>query len=169
MAQTKRSSSSRSASGRSTSRKATGRNGSSRTSRSRSTSRNGRSRATTRRTAANGPVSKTTGKVAAIASKAAPDTATVRKTGERVSDLASKAKTPLLAGGAALAGLAGGIALKSRTESKRPTKRFRAVQLPKSLRNIDLEQVIEAGRRVRSIGDQVGDVADTADKTRKKH
>lgn len=114
-------------------------------------------------------MSQTTGKVAAIASKAAPDTATVRKTSKRVSTLASKAKTPLMAGGAALAGLAGGVALKNRTESKRPTKRFRAVQLPKSLRNIDLEQVIEAGRRVRSLGEQVGDVADTAEKTRKKH
>ena len=93
----------------------------------------------------------------------------MRKTGRRVSSLASKAKTPLLAGGAALAGLAGGVALKSRTESKRPTKRFRSVQLPRSFKNIDLEQLIEAGRRVRSIGEQVGDVADTAEKTRKKH
>jgi hypothetical protein len=74
-----------------------------------------------------------------------------------------------MAGGAALAGIAGGVALKSRTESKRPTKRFRAVQLPKSLKNIDIDQLIEAGRRVRSIGEQVGDVADTADKTQRKH
>jgi hypothetical protein len=86
-----------------------------------------------------------------------------------VSDIASKAKTPIVAGGAALAGIAGGVALKSRTESKRPTKRFRSVQLPKSVRNIDLQQVIDAGRLVRSIGEQVGDVADTAEKTRKKH
>lgn len=93
----------------------------------------------------------------------------MRKTGERISTLASKAKTPLMAGGAALAGLAGGVALKSRTDSRRPTKGLRAVQLPKSLKNIDLEQVIEAGRRVRSIGEQVGDVVDTAEKTRKKH
>jgi hypothetical protein len=114
-------------------------------------------------------VARTTGKVAALASKAAPDTDAVRKTGERVTSLASRAKTPLLAGGAALAGLAGGVALKSRTESRRPIKRFRAVQLPKSMRNIDLDALIDAGRRVRSIGEQVGDVADTAEKTRKKH
>jgi hypothetical protein len=107
--------------------------------------------------------------VAALASKAAPDTDSVRKAGDRVTNLASRAKTPLLAGGAALAGLAGGVALKSRTESKRPTKRFRSVQLPKSVKNIDLERIIEAGRRIRSIGEQVGDVADTAEKTRKKH
>jgi hypothetical protein len=93
----------------------------------------------------------------------------VRKAGGRVTNLASKAKTPLLAGGAALAGLAGGVALKSRTESKRTTKRFRSVQLPKSMKSIDLEQVIDAGRAIRSIGEQVGEVADTAEKTRKKH
>ncbi|HEY7267406.1 MAG TPA: hypothetical protein VH501_06900 [Solirubrobacterales bacterium] len=86
-----------------------------------------------------------------------------------MSNLASKAKTPLLAGGAALAGVAGGIALKSRTASKRRTGRFRSVQLPKALKNIDVEQVIDAGRQVRAIGEQVGDVADTAARTRKKH
>jgi hypothetical protein len=86
-----------------------------------------------------------------------------------VSDIASKAKTPIVAGGAALAGIAGGVALKSRTQSKRTTKRFRSVQLPKSVKNIDLQQMIDAGRLVRSIGEQVGDVADTAEKTRKKH
>jgi hypothetical protein len=43
------------------------------------------------------------------------------------------------------------------------------VQLPESMRNLDLDQLVEAGRRMRSIGEQVGDVADTAEKTRKKH
>jgi hypothetical protein len=74
-----------------------------------------------------------------------------------------------MAGGAALAGIAGGVALKSRSETRRPLKGLRSASLPKSLKNIDLEQVIDAGRRVRAIGEQVGDVVDTADKTRKKH
>jgi hypothetical protein len=74
-----------------------------------------------------------------------------------------------VAGGAALAGIAGGVALKSRNDSRRPLKGLRSVSLPKSLKNIDLEQVIGAGRRVRAIGEQVGDVADTAEKARKKH
>ena len=85
------------------------------------------------------------------------------------SQTASKAKTPLVAGGAVLAGIAGGVALKGRNESRRPLKALRSVSLPKSLKNIDLDQLIEAGRTVRSLGDQVGDVADTAAKTRKKH
>jgi hypothetical protein len=88
--------------------------------------------------------------------------------------LASKAKGPLLAGGAALAGVAGGVALKSRNESRRPIKSLRSVSLPKSLKNIDLgkvdlDAITDAGRRVRSIGEQVGDVVDAAEKTRKKH
>jgi hypothetical protein len=88
--------------------------------------------------------------------------------------LASKAKGPLLAGGAALAGVAGGVALKSRNESRRPIKSLRSVSLPKSLKNIDLgkvdlDKITDAGRRVRSIGEQVGDVVDAAEKTRKKH
>jgi hypothetical protein len=88
--------------------------------------------------------------------------------------LASKAKTPLLAGGAALAGVAGGVALKSRNQSRRPIKSLRSVSLPKSLKNadlskLDLNAVTDAARRISSIGEQVGDVADAADKTRKKH
>jgi hypothetical protein len=163
MAQTTRSSSSRSTRSRPRTKKSSSGNSSTRRSRStrssRSTSHNG--------------ASATTEKVAQLASKAKPPATAVRKTGEKVGDkvasAASKAKTPLIAGGAALAGIAGGVALKSRTNSKRPTKRFRMVQLPESVRNLDLDQLVEAGRRVRSIGEQVGDVADTAEKTRKKH
>lgn len=93
----------------------------------------------------------------------------MRKTGKKVSDMASKARTPLVASGAALAGIAGGMALKSRTESRRPVKRFRAVSLPKSVKNIDLDKITSAARRVGSVGEQVGDVAEAAEKTRKKH
>jgi hypothetical protein len=79
-----------------------------------------------------------------------------------------------VAGGAALAGIAGGVALKSRNQSRRPLKGLRSVQLPKSLKNVDLSKVdlntiTSAARRVASVGEQVGDVADAADKTRKKH
>ena len=112
--------------------------------------------------------------LASKASKAAPETKTIRRTGKRVGDLASKAKTPLVAGGAALAGIAGGVALKSRTENRRPVERLRFRALPKSFRNIDLSKVdldavTDAARRIRSLGEQVGDVADAAEKTRKKH
>jgi hypothetical protein len=168
MAQTTSSSGSRARRSSSSRNRTTSRNGSSQTTKS---SRTNRSRNSTR--GRNGSSQTSTTKVAELAAKAKPQAEKVKRTGkmtgERVTEFASKAKTPLVAGGAALAGIAGGLALKSRTESKRPTKRFRAVQLPKSLKNVDLDQLIEAGRRVRSIGEQVGDVADTADKTHKKH
>jgi hypothetical protein len=163
MAQTTRSSSTRSRRTGSSTSRSTGRDGSSRSTRARSATkrpRNARSR--------NG-----SSKVAELASKAKPPVEkvpqTVRKTGGKVTDVASKAKTPLIAGGAALAGLAGGVALKSRTENRRPVKNLRSRSLPRSLKNIDLETITSAARRMRSIGEQVGDLADAADKTRKKH
>ena len=99
---------------------------------------------------------------------------TIAKTGEKVVELASKAKAPLLAGGAALAGVAGGVALKSRNQNRRPLKRLSSVSLPKSLKNVDLGKVdldslTSVARQVQSIGEQVGDVVDAAEKTRKKH
>lgn len=90
-------------------------------------------------------------------------------------NLASKAKGPLLAGGAALAGLAGGMALNRRNNSsKNPLRGMKAPSLPKSLKGIDLSKVdfdrlTDAAYRIRSIGEQVGEVADAAEKTRKKH
>jgi hypothetical protein len=46
--------------------------------------------------------------------------------------------------------------------------------MPKSLKNVDLgkvdlDAIMSAARQVRSIGEQFGDVADAAEKTRKKH
>jgi hypothetical protein len=165
MAQAKSSSSTRTRRNSSSSKKrSTNRNGSSGPSKTRSRSAASRSAGSR-----NG-----TSKVSELASKAKPPAKTVRKTSEKVSEVASKAKTPLVAGGAALAGIAGGIALRSRTESRRPVKNFRTRALPQSLKNIDfgkvdLDALTSAARRVRSIGEQVGEVADAADKTRKKH
>jgi hypothetical protein len=55
--------------------------------------------------------------------------------------------------------------LKSRSQNRRPIKRLKSVSLPK----VDLDSLTSAARQVRSIGEQVGDLADAADKTRKKH
>jgi hypothetical protein len=172
MAQTTRSSSTRARRTRSNASKSTSRNGSSRTSRTTRKNRNGRRRnssnaakARTTRTSQQGLIDKTGEKVAEFASKAKPPAASVRKTGEKVSGVASKAKTPLVAGGAALAGLAGGLALRGRAQSRRPVRRLKKVDLSK----IDLDAITSAARRARAIGEQVGDIADAADKTRKKH
>jgi hypothetical protein len=128
---------------------------------------------TTRKTS-NGSSRTSKPMVAELAAKAKPQAEKVKHTGEKVSEVAWKVKTPLLAGGAALAGLAGGVALKSRMEHRRPIEKLRFRAIPRSLRSIDLGKVdlaaiAEVGRRMRSIGEQAGDVADAAEKTRKKH
>jgi hypothetical protein len=151
MAQTTRSSSA-SSSGRSKTKRSTSRNGASGNSRSRSsgsTKRTGSSRSRSSSTRA----------------RQASGNGAIAKTGGKVSELASKAKGPLLAGGAALAGIAGGAALKSRSQNRRPIDRLKSVSMPK----IDLDAITDAARTVRSIGEQVGDVAEAAEKTRKKH
>jgi len=67
------------------------------------------------------------------------------------------------------------VALKSRNESsRRSIPSLKSVSLPKSLKNIDLgkvdlEAITDAGKKVRSIGEQVGDVVDATERTRKKH
>jgi hypothetical protein len=171
MAQTTRSSSSRSTRSRSSSNKATSRNGSSGRSRSsskRSGSTGGRSGASRSSTSA------ARGTSAGTKPRQTAQNGAVSKAGSKVAELASKAKTPLVAGGAAIAGIAGGVALKSRNDSRRPLKALRSVSLPKSFKNVDLskvdlDSVMDAARQVRSIGEQVGDVVDAAEKTRKKH
>ena len=142
------------------------RNGSSKTSKARNRNTSAKSR--------NGSSKASKSAVAELAAKAKPQAEKVKRTGDMVSQVAAKVKTPLIAGGAALAGLAGGVALKSRTENRRPVEKLRMRALPKAFRSldlgkVDLKQLAEMGRKVRSIGEQVGDVADAADKTRKKH
>ena len=166
MAQTTRSSSRSSSRGSSGTKRSTNRSGSS------GSARSSTARSSTRRSSSN--ASRTTARRSGSASRRAQPNGTLAKAGGRAADLASKAKGPLLAGGAALAGIAGGVALKSRDQNRRPLKRLSSVQLPKSLRNvdlskIDLDKVTDAANKVRSIGEQVGDVADAAEKTRKKH
>ena len=172
MAQTTRSSSSRSTRSRSSSTRSKSRNGSAggaRSSSKRSGSTKGRSTAS-RRSSTSGSRRTSAG----TRGRQTSQNGAVAKAGGKVAELASKAKTPLVAGGAALAGIAGGVALKSRNDSRRPLHALRSVHLPKSVKNMDLskvdvDKVMKTARQVRSIGEQVGDVVDAAEKTRKKH
>jgi hypothetical protein len=91
----------------------------------------------------------------------------------KVGQLASKAKTPLIAGGAALAGIAGGIAMKNQSSSKNPLKKLGGPSMPKSLKKmdlgkLDLDTITSAGKQIGKVGRQVGDVAEAAEKARKK-
>ncbi|HEX6586374.1 MAG TPA: hypothetical protein VF052_06450 [Solirubrobacterales bacterium] len=146
----------------------------------RSTSRNGRSRpnasSRTKRTGSNGGSARTSRRTTTSTGKARSSSTNgpIAAAGEKVSNVASKAKAPLIAVGAAVAGVAGGVALKSRNQQRKPLSKLHAPSLPKSVKKIDLSKIdldaiTSAANRVRSIGEQVGDVADAAEKTRKKH
>ena len=89
--------------------------------------------------------------------------------GHTVAEAASKAKTPLIAGGAALAGAAGGILVKNRAGSSRgPLSKLPSMPSV-NLSKVDLETVKSAAERVSSLSRQAADIADAAEKTRKKN
>ena len=180
MAQATKSSSNRSGSSSSSSRSASSRTKAS--SRSRRGSSNGsrakgsasRSQVSQKRSTGAGPTSraKSTGRGPASGSRAAPS-----KAGGRVAQVASKAKTPLIAGGAALAGIAGALVMRGRNETRNPLKKMSAPSMPKGmskslnkvdLSKVDIDSLTSAGRRVGKIGQQVGAVAEAADWARKK-
>jgi hypothetical protein len=90
-----------------------------------------------------------------------------------VTQIASKAKAPLLVGGAALAGIAGGLVMRERNhKSRNPLKRIGGPSAAKAMSGvskIDVDSLTTAAKRVGKIGQQVGDVAEAAEKTRKKN
>jgi hypothetical protein len=76
----------------------------------------------------------------ALGSSAKQAGSTASKAGRNVGRVAQKAKTPLLAGGAAVAGAAGGLALGTRQARKskllrRPKMKIRSKDLAKAARN----------------------------------
>jgi hypothetical protein len=93
-----------------------------------------------------------------------------------VAQAAAKAKAPLIAAGAAMAGVGGGLLLKDRMggkSSRNPIKKLKGVSLPRpngklDLSKIDLETVKSAAERVNSLSQQAYDIAATAEKARKK-
>jgi hypothetical protein len=95
--------------------------------------------------------------------------------GRAVADTASKAKTPLIAGGTAIAGVAAGVVVKDRLDSsgsKGPLKRLRGASLPKPARNlgkVDLDTVKSVADRMSAYGRQASDIAAAVEKTQKKN
>jgi hypothetical protein len=95
--------------------------------------------------------------------------------GSAVAGAASKAKTPLIAGGTALAGAAVGLVVKDRLDSsgsKSPLKRLRGTSLPNPasrLRKVDLDTVKSVADRMSVYGRQASDIAEAVEKTRKKN
>jgi hypothetical protein len=89
--------------------------------------------------------------------------------GQTVGKAASKAKTPLIAGGAVLAGAAAGALAKSRVDASKGPMRKLPSMPSLNLSKVDLETVKSAAERVGSLSRQAADIADAAEKTRKKN
>jgi hypothetical protein len=91
--------------------------------------------------------------------------------GHAVAEAASKAKTPLIAGGTAIAGAAVGVAVKDRlgSSSKGPLKRLRDAKPAATLGKVDLDTVKSFGDRMSTYGRQASDIAEAVEKTRKKN
>ena len=77
-----------------------------------------------------------------------------RAAGKAVSAATSRARTPLIAGGAALAGLAGGLALINRARNGSGLGRRSSKDGA-----FDLDSIASAAKRLSSFGDQVGVIA----------
>jgi hypothetical protein len=125
-------------------------------SRSRKTSRTGRARSTSS--------SQNKSSVEAMKDTAVEQT---KSAGATIAHAAGKAKTPLIAGGTALLGVAAGAAINSRLsgKSRNPITRMRGASMPK----LDLETVKQAADRVSAYGQQASDIAAAVEKTRNKN
>ena len=90
-----------------------------------------------------------------------------KSAGATIADAAGKAKTPLIAGGTALLGVAAGTAISGRLsgKSRNPITRLRGASMPK----LDLDTVKLAADRVSAYGQQASDIAAAVEKTRKKN
>ena len=122
--------------------------------------------------------SKSTSNAASTASKATEPATAAREAASAVTVAAAKAvaaaagklKTPILVGGAALAGVAGGAAIRNRLSSTRSRglgQRLKNVALPKSsggvdldaLTKLDFDKIASAAERVGTYGRQIDEVA----------
>jgi hypothetical protein len=97
-----------------------------------------------------------------------------RSSGRAVANAASKAKTPLIAGGTALLGAAGGAVIKSRLEGnskKSPLKRLGSFKpmAKVDLGKVDLDTVKTLATQMKAYGQQASDIAEAVEKTRKKN
>ena len=93
--------------------------------------------------------------------------AQTKSAGATIADAAGKAKTPLIAGGTALLGVAAGAAINGRLsgKSRNPIKRMRGASMPK----LGLDTVKLAADRVSAYSRQASDIAAAVEKTRKRN
>jgi hypothetical protein len=98
-----------------------------------------------------------------------------KTSGRAVADAASKAKIPLIAGGTALVGAAGGAVIKSRlgagNSKKSPLQRLGGSKpmAKLDLGKLDLDTVKTLATQMKAYGQQASDIAEAVEKTRKKN
>jgi hypothetical protein len=124
------------------------------------------------------------GASAAAPAAAAKDAAVAgtKAAGKAVSTAASKVKTPLMVGGAAIAGVVGGAAIRSKIQSNRAgpvrkrlngfhmpnmPKPGKAIDVAKLRKSVDFDRVADTAERVGSYGRQVGEVAGAVERASK--
>lgn len=90
----------------------------------------------------------------------------IGEAGHSVARAARKAKTPLLAGGAALAGAAGGLALGARQTGHTKTMGLAMPRRPRM--KVDSRDLAKAAREVGEFGAQVGQLASELRRTREE-
>jgi hypothetical protein len=108
-----------------------------------------------KRQAAKPPAAKVVQSTAKEAGKTAKEAGkTAKEAGKTVGRAAKKAKVPLLAGGAALAGAAGGIAVGAHQ-----ARRHKGLGIGKTISKVDADEIANAAKRVGSFGAQMGQMA----------
>lgn len=83
-----------------------------------------------------------------------------KEAGQTVGKVASKAKAPLLAGGAALAGVAGGMAIGAMRSRRSHPRRVLGLKVPRGKRmRVRSRDVARAAKEVGTLSQHVGDLA----------
>ena len=99
------------------------------------------------------------GKGAVVAARQAVESST-KEAGQAVSKVTRKAKTPLLAGGAALAGAAGGLAIGAARSRQSHSHKVLGLKLPQGKRvKVRSRDVAKAAQEVGTFGWHVGELA----------
>jgi hypothetical protein len=83
-----------------------------------------------------------------------------KEVGQTVGKVASKAKTPLLAGGAAVAGAAGGLAVSAMRSRQSHSRKVLGVKMPQPKRvKVRSRDVAKAAKEIGTFGQHVGELA----------
>ena len=145
-------------------------------SKAKSSKRSTTSKGATKRSPSAAKKAPSAAKKAPSAAKGASEAAAARQAavagtkaaGRAVATATERAKTPLIVGGAAVAGVVGGLVVKRLNNGSRSSgMRLRDIPLPIRDGKLDLDAVASAAQSVGSFGQQLGDVANALKRVQK--